>query len=362
MPEPRTRHSESRRPSAEPSDMIRRPTCLFMARVGDESLFRLIEFYSEDVAALTTIGFDVHVARNNRMAIRQPRPDLAYCWWHSTALPTVIAMRFRRVPVVTIGAFHFQDTNDIGFRSRLRNFVGRLTARLSTMNLAISKFEERDLAFLPPARRVAVPLSIDTDFYTPSRATAVPARAVTVGQINPSSLARKGIDLAIRAVPIVRRTMPNFELDVVGPITAGGQVVLDHLLGSIDSSGVIIHGEVTRERKLELLQASSLYIQMSTFEGFGLAAAEAMACGVPVLHSGAGALREVVGEGGAEARRTEADLSRMIVELLTDGSAHARRSSAARRQAHTFSRAARSDRLAALIIPLVRPSAHASES
>ncbi len=53
------------------------------------------------------------------------------------------------------------------------------------------------------------------------------------------------------------------------------------------------------ERLVEEYRRSSVAVVPSTYEGFGFPAAEAMSCGVPVVAARAGALPEVVGNGGA---------------------------------------------------------------
>ncbi len=89
-----------------------------------------------------------------------------------------------------------------------------------------------------------------------------------------------------------------------------------------------------------VLQASDLFILPSQTESFGLAALEAMACGAPVVASGAGGLTEVIddGENGIlEPVGSVEAMGRRAVELLRDPERHAAMRAAAIAKAQDFS-------------------------
>ena len=60
---------------------------------------------------------------------------------------------------------------------------------------------------------------------------------------------------------------------------------------------VTITGRVDREQLVRLYSETQLLVSPSLYEGFGLPAAEAMACGTPVLATTAGAFPEVIEDG-----------------------------------------------------------------
>ncbi len=81
-------------------------------------------------------------------------------------------------------------------------------------------------------------------------------------------------------------------------------------------------GRVSREELVRLYNSSTLFVSPSLYEGFGLPAAEAMACGLPVVATTAGAYPEVIEDGvsGLLVRPGDAAaLADAIKRVLSDG-------------------------------------------
>lgn len=88
-----------------------------------------------------------------------------------------------------------------------------------------------------------------------------------------------------------------------------------------------------RQAFVELLQNSDLFLLPSEQESFGLAALEALSCGVPVIASRVGGIPEVVAHGETGFLADVGDVEAMAqaaVRLLRDGALHERMSQAAR--------------------------------
>ena len=82
---------------------------------------------------------------------------------------------------------------------------------------------------------------------------------------------------------------------------------------------VRVVGELESERLVEIYGASDVMVSPSSFEGFGLTFAEAMACGCPVVGVDATSVPEVVGEGGLLVERPDAALvAAALARLLGD--------------------------------------------
>jgi len=81
----------------------------------------------------------------------------------------------------------------------------------------------------------------------------------------------------------------------------------------------IVHftGRIANEEFADYYSKATIAVVPSLYEGFGLPAAEAMACGVPLVSTSGGALPEVVGDAGIIVPPADADaLAREILLLF----------------------------------------------
>lgn len=92
---------------------------------------------------------------------------------------------------------------------------------------------------------------------------------------------RKGWDLLMQAWPMVREKIPTATLSVVG-------------WHEVSRDGMQFLGRISDHELQTLLGSSQLTVCPSRLEGFGLAAAESIACGTPVVAARALGLRDTV--------------------------------------------------------------------
>jgi len=82
---------------------------------------------------------------------------------------------------------------------------------------------------------------------------------------------------------------------------------------------VHLAGHVDEALMPQLYAGALAFVDVSKYEGFGLPALEAMACGVPVLVSDDSAFPEVVGDAGLYAKAHNiSDIREGLVRLLTE--------------------------------------------
>lgn len=164
-----------------------------------------------------------------------------------------------------------------------------------------------------PEKIVNVWNGLDTDYYCPDSSVARSAsEIVCVGR---ASDPNKGIRTLVRALGLLPSPVRLTLVDNDHPDNEIFKWARE--AGVLDRLDVV--GRVPRDDLLNLYRRATLVVVPSRFEGFGLPAAEAMACGTPVVACEAGALAEVmrVGGGGVLVPRDDPEaLAAGIQDLL----------------------------------------------
>jgi glycosyltransferase involved in cell wall biosynthesis len=154
----------------------------------------------------------------------------------------------------------------------------------STARLLVSDFA------VPPERLSVVRPGTDRVAHKPHR----PGDAVellAVGSIVP----RKGYDVLVAA--LAKLTDLPWRLTVAGDLSRSPQTAqeLSAAIGHAGLAGrVTFMGAVAPERLLQQYAAADLFVLPSRFEGYGMAFAEAIAHGLPVVATTAGAIPDTV--------------------------------------------------------------------
>ena len=133
----------------------------------------------------------------------------------------------------------------------------------------------------------------------------------------------KGLRYLLHAYALLLERYPDLELLLVSKPNPGGQTErLVHRLGLVDKVQFV--KGISTEQMVQYYAEAAIAIVPSVYEGFGLPAGEAMACGVPVVSTDGGALPEVVGDAGVIVPVKNVDaLVEAIDALLQDPKARA---------------------------------------
>ena len=228
-------------------------------------------------------------ARTLAWAIREEKPDLLRAHSLRSLMPVcVLARKLAGRPDLPIVAHHHHlDGGPLTALDRWavahadRVVVG---SRFAHKQLVVSGFRTGHVR--------VVPYGVDAELFTPrdpSQARLTPGFVVAV-----AGKARKGHDRLMRLWPRVEARVPG-------------------------AGWVALRGQIPEINKAELLRHAAAFVTLSRLEGFGLAVAEAMASGLPVVAlRDSGALPELLGDTALYAD-TDDEIVDAIVWALTSG-------------------------------------------
>lgn len=156
---------------------------------------------------------------------------------------------------------------------------------------------------------------INKEFFYPVNNGSRPENSIIV--TNSADTPLKGLRYLLEAVYLIRKMQP-VNLTVIGEPKKDSTI---RKLVTELGIGDIVHftGRIRNEEFVDYYAKSTIAVVPSLYEGFGLPAAEAMACGVPLVSTSGGALPEVVGDVGIIVPPADAGaLAREIIYLLNN--------------------------------------------
>lgn len=242
---------------------------------------------------------------------RKTSPAVVHVQYMAPGLLPIVAARMARVPAV-LATVHYPGTPH-GFEAHfLLRFGALLTNRFTCVSEAAEKSWFGNSCLLDPIhpekvaghRHLTIPNAVDIEGIDKVLATRSPMMVETAtrlkGKMVVGTVARlsreKGIDILLRAFAEVLKTIPQAHLLIVGD---GSQLAdLQNLAQQLRINDAITWmGSLPWEESMGCLGLMDVVAVPSRFEGFGLTAVEAMACGKPVVASRVDGLAEVIRDG-----------------------------------------------------------------
>lgn len=174
----------------------------------------------------------------------------------------------------------------------------KLVHKVKTI-LTVSNFsKERILSYfdLPSEKVIVIPNGVGSPFQIsekrlPNSQITLPEKyLLAVGTIQP----KKNLTLLFQAWQVIKKRYPDYALVIVGKIDRNFSKV--NL--TIDDQDIYKFSFLDDSTLAEIYHEASALIFPSFYEGFGLPALEALACGTPVIGANNSALPEVIGQAG----------------------------------------------------------------
>lgn len=195
----------------------------------------------------------------------------------------------------------------------------RKVARQLRNVVTVSECSRQDIAGafdIAPDTIDLVHCGIDTDVFHPT--PDVDKKRYRLMATVSADAPLKGAHYLINALPALVERFPDLELLLVGKPKPGGST--ERLIERLELSDRIrcVTG-ISTEELVRYYNEAEVVVVPSVYEGFGLPAGEAMACGTAVVSSNGGALPEVVGDACIQVPvRDSAAIADAVARLFDD--------------------------------------------
>ena len=235
---------------------------------------------------------DLGLARAVRDIARREQPDLVHAHLVHGDLYGLLAARATGAALVST------KHNDDPFRAGPFRFVERALTRRAARVIAITDALRRfnvERVGLPAEKVVTVHYGMDL----PPAAWGAPVQLdVTAGGRLLVAVARldrqKGLDVAVRALALVRERHPGALLCVLGE--GPERAALEALAAELGvADALLLPGRVGDVASV--LRQAEVVVHPARWEGFGLALLEAMLCDRPLVASRVSSIPEIVADG-----------------------------------------------------------------
>lgn len=289
----------------------------FFCKIKDRKLLDTVEFYKQDIDILRKIDPDLTIATDYSEI--DWTADVIFIWWWTYALYPVLMAKLKGKKTCITGTYNYKcpEANRDYFRRPLwQRILLKLATRLTDKNIFVSK-EEYDVIRKDWQLTNAVysPHGIDTDKYSP-----LPPRSndflFTICWMERENIKRKCIPEIIDAIHLLIPTYPDIKLYIAGHEGDASDYIRNYINQRQLQNNVFLIGKISVEKKIECLRNCRAYLQPSRYEGFGLAIAEALSCGAPVITSAVGEVPVVVGNAALFVTPKPESIASAIDELL----------------------------------------------
>lgn len=248
---------------------------------------KVLKFFSWKSSRSLKRKFFIYLFEN--VMKREGSPDLLYAHYFGNSEMAVVAKQKYGIPIAGIEHFSAMGREKISdlMRERAEDTYKYLDVLLTVSSALCSNIKKQ-----LNVDSIVVNNMVGNDFkYIPTDGIHEKVRFVTTGNLLPV----KGYDLLINAFAKAELPREGWSLDIIG-----GGSEMDNLKGIIQQNGlegkITIQGRRNREYIIDTLHNSDVYVLSSRLETFGVAAIEALACGLPVIVTECGGPKDFVNE------------------------------------------------------------------
>lgn len=215
--------------------------------------------------------------------------------------PTYLIRLCRTLRIPCVVTTH-SDAGRPSMKKRMFDIaVPWLTIRAANRVIAISRHEKEVLIQrgVDRSKISVIPNGVDIEEFSGSKPPTSNEEIKTILYAGRIDMQQKGLDVLIRAFAILLASSGiRLKLKLMGPDWARSTDKLRELARKLQVlDKVEFSGYQTRQRFVESMRSSDVFVLPSRFEPFGIVLLEALAAGVPIVASRVGAVPEILENG-----------------------------------------------------------------
>lgn len=275
---------------------------LFYSSIRDKELFNIQQFYRIDIQLLEELGYHVVLSNKISDAWKFWKYDFVFAYFYRYAFFVAFIAKFFGKNTYFTGGIDALDQNLVSHKGYLIQkylFIG--CYYISKSCIIVSKTDDANVRQLAKGNKLSYSEhTIDTRQFNCDVNKKENICCSIVWQANSGNVKRKGVDNALRLFARLRQLPQyhDYSFYIIGK-KGGGSLYLEGIIKELGlEEAVIFTDSVSEEEKIDYLNRSRIYFQLSLFEGFGVAALEALCAKNIVVHSGKGGLSNPIYKDG----------------------------------------------------------------
>ncbi len=279
---------------------------LFYSSVKYKELFEIQRFYHIDIELLRNLGYEVYLSNHISDFLYFWRYNLSFIYFYKYGLFPAIISRLFGKRVYFTGGIDDLELGVSGYKKyKIQKFFFKLCYFFSTKCILVSKTDENNVMKIfkgkLPKRTCLSFHTIDIEkFHLDDLLKKENIFSTIAWMENIENVYRKGIDKSLEVFKELTEMdeYAHSKFYVIGKQGSGSDYLKSICKKLKIEDKVIFTGSINEESKIEILKRSKYYFQLSTYEGFGIAALEALAAKNIVIHSGNGGLKDIIKDYG----------------------------------------------------------------
>lgn len=298
--------------------MKKKNRALFYSSIKDIELFNIQQFYRIDIQILEELGYEVVLSNSISEAWKFLKYDFVFAYFYRYSFfVALIAKLFGKHTYFT-GGIDALDKKLVTKKDyRIQKYFFKACYCLSKSCIIVSKTDDENVRSIVGGKKLSYSEhTIDTNSFDCEQKNKENICTTIAWQATEGNVIRKGVDNALRIFANMLQ-MPqykDYKFYVIGK-TGDGTVYLKQIIKELDiDESVVFTDSISELEKIDYLKRSKIYLQLSKFEGFGVAALEALCAKNIVVHSGKGGLSNPIYKHGIQIN-IEHSLDVMTAEL-----------------------------------------------